>query len=390
MMAPDSAGPKQPNVPMSADASPSPPLPAGGAAVMAPASRETDAQAALGALSVLLHWAGQGFALKEAHTGRYLQANTVLLGWMGRLAVEVLGRTDAELFDAATATALRAADQAALQQGEPMAATHRLGADGHAGELAVWRAVLAAPGSRQLLSLWSDPAAQRAQAAQLHAALSQIEQLQRANESLRRELADQPLRDGASGLYTRAHFEDQLRREADLSTREHREFSIVFIEIDTAAGPAAAAQAPGPRRARQPAELAAVQSAAGRVLRAGTRAMDAACRFDDRRFALLLSGVGLATAHSRMEGLRRRCATEVVVHGGVQFNFTVSMGVASFPHTANTQADLLQACTSALQEGQRRGGNHVALAAIRLAAAHRVDDLQADAAAPAQASPVGR
>ena len=33
--------------------------------------------------------------------------------------------------------------------------------------------------------------------------------------------------------------------------------------------------------------------------------MDASCRYDDNRFAVLLSGVGLATAHARMEGLRR-------------------------------------------------------------------------------------
>ncbi|HMX42823.1 MAG TPA: cyclic nucleotide-binding domain-containing protein, partial [Elusimicrobiota bacterium] len=40
----------------------------------------------------------------------------------------------------------------------------------------------------------------------------QIEQQQRANEQLRKELAEQGPRDPASGLYTRAHFDDQLRR----------------------------------------------------------------------------------------------------------------------------------------------------------------------------------
>jgi predicted signal transduction protein with EAL and GGDEF domain len=43
----------------------------------------------------------------------------------------------------------------------------------------------------------------------------------------------------------------------------------------------------------------------------------------------------------------------------------VAMGVASFPHTAQTQDGLLVACEAALAEAQRRGGNHVALAAIR-------------------------
>lgn len=109
----------------------------------------------------------------------------------------------------------------------------------------------------------------------------------------------------------------------------------------------------------------AVLEAMGRLLRGGTRAMDASCRYDDRRFAVLLSGVGLATAHARMEGLRRKCAAQIVVHQGRDLGFTVAMGVASFPHTANTQEALLAACESALAEARRRGGNHVTLAAIR-------------------------
>ena len=81
--------------------------------------------------------------------------------------------------------------------------------------------------------------------------------------------------------------------------------------------------------------------------------------------SVLLSGVGLATAHSRMEGLRRQCATQIVVQDGQELGFTVSMGVASFPHTARSQDDLLAACDAALAEAQRRGGNVVTLASIR-------------------------
>jgi GGDEF domain-containing protein len=42
----------------------------------------------------------------------------------------------------------------------------------------------------------------------------------------------------------------------------------------------------------------------------------------------------------------------------------VSMGVASFPHTAHTQEELRAACESALAEARQRGGNRVALASI--------------------------
>jgi len=50
---------------------------------------------------------------------------------------------------------------------------------------------------------------------------------------------------------------------------------------------------------------------------------------------------------------------------GRDLGFTVSMGVASFPHTAHSGEGLMQAADTALREAQKRGGNHVALASIR-------------------------
>ncbi len=187
-------------------------------------------------------------------------------------------------------------------------------------------------------------------------ALEQLEAQQRANEALRRELHDSELRDRTTGLYSHAHFEDQLRREVDLSSREHRQFALVSIALDPPDDAARAAGEEGRTR---------ILEALGRQLRDNTRAMDASCRLDDDQFAVLLSGVGLATAHSRMEGLRRQCATQIVAHAGRDLSFTVSMGVASFPHTAPTQHELVQASQAALAEARRRGGNHVALASIR-------------------------
>ena len=173
---------------------------------------------------------------------------------------------------------------------------------------------------------------------------------------LRRELSEHALRDQASGLHSRAHFDDQMRRELDLSTREHREFALVYMALDAPSDRVAALGARAHER---------ICEAMGRLLRGNTRAMDASCRMDDRHFAVLLSGVGLATAHSRMEGLRRQCATQIVMLDGEELGFTVSMGVSSFPHTALTQEDLLRASATALFEAKRRGGNHVTLASIR-------------------------
>jgi len=297
-------------------------------------------------------------AVKDVLSGRYLQIDPSLARLLNRSPAELLGHTDADCLDALTATALRAADQAAVSRGGALVSEHRLDLAGTRLDVLVVR--LAGPpdaaGQRALASVWINQEGLRQKDAQLRQAIEQIEQLQRANEALRLEQKDQGLRDRDSGLSTRGHFDDQLRREVDLSTREHREFALVFIEIDPASDKVQAMGSPAQVR---------ILEAMGRLLRGNTRAMDASCRLDERRFAVLLSGVGLATAHARMEGLRRQCATQIVVLDGQDLRFSTSMGVASFPHTAHTQEDLLAACEAALAEAQRRGGNHVTLASIR-------------------------
>ncbi len=301
---------------------------------------------------------GAAAAVQDASSGRYVWVEPALAAAWGREAAGLVGHTDGELFDPDTAAALRTAAGAATARAGALTSEHRFEAGGRRHEFLVLR--LAGPpradGSRLLASLWLDQQPARSKDAQLRHALGQLEQLQRAHELLRRELQDHALRDAESGLYTRGHFEDQLRREVDLSTREHREFALVFVEIDPLDARALALGGAAVQR---------IHEAIGRLLRGNTRAMDASCRLDDRRFAVLLSGVGLATAHARMEGLRRQCATQIVVHDGQELGFTVAMGVASFPHTAHTQEDLVRACEQALAEARRRGGNHVTLASIR-------------------------
>lgn len=311
-----------------------------------------------GALPALVQQQGGLLGVKDAATGRYAYVNQAMADFLGVAPEAAWGRLDAELFDPQLAGVLRAAEQTALAQGAPLLSDHQFERNAVRHDFSVLRVVSPslAGEPRWLTAVWLDRVAEHLRQQQLRAALEQIELQQQANDRLRRDIADHALRDPATGLHRRAHFEDQLRREVDLSMREHREFSIVFIEIDP----------PGPKvKALGATGEKCVLEAMGRLLRSGTRAMDAACRFDERRFAVLLSGVGLATAHSRMEGLRRKCATQIVVHEGQELGFTVAVGVASFPHTASTQVGLMEACEAAWTEARRRGGNHVTLAAIR-------------------------
>ncbi len=299
-------------------------------------------------------------SVKELATGRYVYANARYAELMGRSTEQLLSCSDADVLDAPLAAALRAADQTAAAQRSAQWSEHRIERGGQRREFSVHRMVWPAPNGGMplwLVSAWNELTETRQHRADLQQALQQLEQQQQAAMVLRQDAQDASYRDAATGLYQRSQFDEQLRREFDLSSREHREFALVSILVDPL---------PEPLKDLGSQAHDRVLEALARLLRSNTRAMDASCRLDADRFAVLLSGVGLATAHSRMEGLRRQCATQIVVLDGRHIGFTVSMGVASFPHTAHDEAQLLQAAETALKEACRRGGNHVTLATIRL------------------------
>lgn len=297
-------------------------------------------------------------SIKEISDGRYAMVNEPMAALLGRPANELTGLVDADLMSSAQWPALRSAEQAVAAQRDSVVSEHRLDLAGGRREYSVLRMPLPnADGSapRYLAALWTDLTATRQRESLLKQAMEQLEVQQRANEVLRRQGDDAGLRDETTGLYEQSYFGDLLRREIDLSAREHREFALTLVVLDPPAdGLPRSAEAQG-----------RVLEALGRQLRNNTRAMDASCRLGEERFAVLLSGVGLATAHARMEGLRRQCAAQLVVLEGRDLGFSVSMGVASFPHTADEHEPLVTAAETALVEAQRRGGNHVALASIR-------------------------
>jgi diguanylate cyclase (GGDEF)-like protein len=296
-------------------------------------------------------------AVKSIDSGQYVFANDAMAARFGIAgAAALLGRTDADLLGAARAAALRAADETA-RAAWPQAATseHRLEVEAGRLRQQVTRVAVAdASGEapRWLALLWTDFGADEDRDAALQRALQQLEAEQVAQRQLREQLA--ALSSAGGGLAGRGGtFDEHLRREADLSVREQREFSLVLIEVDP---PAADAPAEAATRARD---------ALDRLLGANIRAMDATARLGDDRFGVLLSGAGLAIAHTRLEGVRRQCATQLLAIDGREQRFTVSVGIASFPHTAATRSELMEAALDALGRAREAGGNQVRLASIR-------------------------
>jgi diguanylate cyclase (GGDEF)-like protein len=313
-------------------------------------------QAVLHALDQL----GLAIMVKDVPTGRYDVANEAAARLLGLEGRSIVGSADTDLFDATQAVALRAADLQAQAVPNGVRAEHKLELSTGRHEFVTYRQAvkLEGEGTAKLLSIWQDLTEARRRDAQLQTALEQLEQQQKANDALRRDIQDNQVRDTVSGLYHRAHFEEQLRREADLSSREQREFALVSVAVDNMDETLRLHGVEGCER---------VVEALGRLLRANTRAMDSPCRLGGDRFVVLLSGVGLATAHSRMEQLRRQCAQHIVPYNGQQIPFSVSMGVASFPHTAGAVDDLMRSADRAMASAREKGGNRIVLASIQFA-----------------------
>ncbi len=314
--------------------------------------QDLGADAAAATFWQMLEAVGALVSVKSMAQGRYVQVSEGLDRLFERTESSLVGSSDTDLMRADEAAAMRRVELQVLQGRSVLVSEHRLELGGRRREFSVVRAPL---GQQHVVSAWIERTLDRQREVHLQRALAQIEQHQTEVEALRREAQAGSGRDESTGLQQRGPFDELLQREMDLSTREHREFSLVLIALDL---PSAMA-APEHAQARQ-----RLIEAIGRLLRSNTRAMDGACRLGEPYFAVLLSGVGLATAHARMEQLRRQCAQQIVALNGQDLGLSVSMGVASFPHTANEREALFQASQDALTQAQRRGGNQIVLAAI--------------------------
>ncbi len=299
-------------------------------------------------------------SVKEVQTGTYEWANGPMLAFLGAEGVAALsGRTDAQMLPAADAQCVKAGDLRAVTAGQSVVAgEHRFDRSGRTVDVRAHRMLLA-PSSDQkarLLTIWTDATERRRNADQLQRALAQIERHQVDYEQLRKELTkggDRPV-----DLFRREHFEEHLRREVALSQREQREFALLLVAVD---------RLEVVRDRFGPVAVSRVSDAMAQILRSGTRAMDVLAQLADDRYAVLLSGVGLAIGFSRAEHLRRACAAHVVVQDGQSFGFEVTVGVASFPHNAQSLEELSQVAIRALNQARTVGGNRVAAATVSLA-----------------------
>jgi hypothetical protein len=172
---------------------------------------------------------GAGVAVKELGSGAYVQASPALDRLFERSESTLVGSHDGELMRPDEVHAMRRVELQAMQQRGAVLSEHRLDVGGRRREFSVARVPL---DERHLLCAWLERTQEKQREVHLQRALAQIEQLQQEVEALRRDAQRGSGRDELTGLQHLGPFNEQLQREADLSTREHREFALVLIELD--------------------------------------------------------------------------------------------------------------------------------------------------------------
>lgn len=169
----------------------------------------------------------------------------------------------------------------------------------------------------------------------------------------KRRLKIMSTRDGMTGVYNRRHWEILLRNEFDLCRRQHREATLLIIDIDHF-------KCINDTWGHDVGDEAIV--ALTRQLRATLRGSDVIGRFGGDEFAVIMCGTpaesaiaAMSRVHEGLRGLRLSCAPQVVLH--------ISVGVAPFTTHFAHYREWLKSADMALYKAKNAGRNRTEVAA---------------------------
>ncbi|WP_182113187.1 MULTISPECIES: diguanylate cyclase [unclassified Actinotalea] len=173
-------------------------------------------------------------------------------------------------------------------------------------------------------------------------------------ERLRRELADQALRDGLTGVHNRRSFEQQLADALTQARADGTPLSLLLVDLDHF-------KRINDTHGHATGDRVLVEVA--RALEASTLPGETLARLGGEEFVVLLPGLGGDEAVRRAEAVRARCAAvHVEVRGGVA-SVTISVGVAELP--ADGTADtILRDADRAMYAAKAAGRDRVARAPV--------------------------
>jgi diguanylate cyclase (GGDEF)-like protein len=178
---------------------------------------------------------------------------------------------------------------------------------------------------------------------------SDIANLQRENESLRREIAKLEdlraltYRDALTGLWNRRYFAERLGAELSRARRAgSRPFTVLILDVN---------DFNAINKSHGPAEGDLVLRWVAEFLEKSVRAHDVCCRIEADEFAVIFADMTQESCAALLGRLRDKLAT-LSVRG--PFAFGLSLGTATFPQQGTTFDVLVRVAEEARFEDKRR------------------------------------
>jgi len=161
------------------------------------------------------------------------------------------------------------------------------------------------------------------------------------------ELEYYSMHDPLTGLYNRRHFNAMLEYEIGRSSRHNHEFSLLLLDLDDFKDINDSYGHPtGDEALRGVAE----------VLREHIRMGDLATRIGGDEFAIILMETGRQGAHRVAAALGKALRElQFTAPDGRRFHLTVSIGIVTYPHDAQSESDLLAGVDVALFRAKELG-----------------------------------
>jgi two-component system cell cycle response regulator len=157
--------------------------------------------------------------------------------------------------------------------------------------------------------------------------------------------------DGLTQLYNHRYFQEELARAFEEAKRYQRPLSLALIDLDffkkvnDTHGHAA-----GDKVLRDVSAL----------FNGSTRTSDIAARYGGEEFAVMMPETTLEDAVQFSEKIRLAVEAEAINYDAIAIPVTVSIGVASYPHTLlKSPRELVEAADRALYRAKKNGRNQV-------------------------------
>ena len=162
------------------------------------------------------------------------------------------------------------------------------------------------------------------------------------------DLHDRAIMDGLTGLYSRAHFEGQIKEYVSVARRYSKVLSLIMIDID---------------------HFKRVNDVYGHLvgdvtlneltsaIKANVRDCDTVYRYGGEEFAVILPETSARQAQIIAERLRKTIEATAFSAGRSSIRVTISLGVAELDPSAQSHEDLVYRADQALFAAKNAGRN---------------------------------